>query len=184
MVARLKPGVTPEQAQSEMDVVGKQIETAYPNEVKGLGIFVNPLERHVAGTVRTPLFVLLGAVGFVLLIAYVNVAGLFLSRAEARGREILVRSALGASRGSLVRQLVMEAAAVSIAAGAAGLIAAFIGMRLLLRFAPRDLPRIDEISLDPDGARVRAGRDDDDGAGVWGVAGVARVARQSAAGAA
>jgi putative ABC transport system permease protein len=81
MVARLKPGVTPEQAQSEMDVVGTQIEKAYPNDAAGLGIFVNPLERHVAGTVRTPLFVLLGAVGFVLLIACVNVAG---SRAAAK----------------------------------------------------------------------------------------------------
>ena len=109
MVARLKPGVTPVQAQTEMDVVGKQLEQQYPDENAGYGIYVNPLENHVAGNVRTPLLVLLGAVGFVLLIACVNVAGLFLARAEARSREIMVRSAMGASRGSLIRQLVMEA---------------------------------------------------------------------------
>jgi putative ABC transport system permease protein len=91
---------------------------------------------------------LLGAVGFVLLIACVNVAGLFLARAETRGREIVVRSALGASRGSLVRQLLMEAGALAIVAGAAGLLAAYGGIRVLLWLAPRDLPRVDEITLD------------------------------------
>ena len=148
MVARLKPGVTPIQAQSQMDVVGAQLEQQYPDDNAGYGIYVNPLENHVAGNVKTPLLVLLGAVGFVLLIACVNVAGLFLARAESRGREIVVRSALGAGRGTLVRQLLMEAGALAVIAGAAGVLAAFGGVRALLWIAPPDLPRIDEIALD------------------------------------
>src|SRR5262249_44552937 len=125
MVARVKPGVKPAQAQAEMDLAGKQLEQQYPNENAGYGIYVNPLENHVAGTVRTPLHVLLGAVGFVMLIACVNVAGLFLARGEARSREIIVRSAMGASRGSLVRQLVMEAGALAVIAGCAGIAGAY-----------------------------------------------------------
>jgi putative ABC transport system permease protein len=148
MVARLKPGVTPIQAQSQMEVVGAQLEQQYPDDNAGYGIYVNPLENHVAGNVKTPLLVLLGAVGFVLLIACVNVAGLFLARAESRGREIVVRSALGAGRGTLVRQLLMEAGALAVIAGAAGVLAAFGGVRALLWIAPPDLPRIDEIALD------------------------------------
>ena len=148
MVARLKPGVTPREAQAQMTLVGQQLEREYPSENAGYGIFVNPLNLHVAGNVRTPLFVLLGAVAFVLLIACVNVAGLFLARAETRGREIVVRSALGASRGRLVRQLVMEAGVVSAVAGAAGVLAAYSAIRGLVWLAPRDLPRLDEIALD------------------------------------
>ena len=91
MVARMKPGVTPVQAQAEMDVLGARLEQQYPSENAGYGIFVNPLENHVAGNVKTPLLVLLGAVALVLLIACVNVAGLFLARAEARGRRFVKR---------------------------------------------------------------------------------------------
>ena len=148
MVARLKPGVTPIQAQTEMDVVGQQLEQQYPDDNAGYGIYVNPLENHVAGNVKTPLFVLLGAVGFVLLIACVNVAALFMARAEARGREIVVRSAIGASRASLVWQLLMEAGALAASAGAIGILAAYAGIRAILWLAPPDLPRIDEIALD------------------------------------
>ncbi|MGB2714089.1 MAG: ABC transporter permease [Vicinamibacterales bacterium] len=148
MVGRLKPGVTPAAAQSQMTLVGQQLEQQYPADNAGYGIYVNPLERHVAGNVRTPLFVLLGAVGFVLLIACVNVAGLFLARAERRSREIVVRSALGASRGRLVRQMLIESATVAIVAGAAGILAAYAGIRILVSLAPRDLPRVDEIALD------------------------------------
>jgi putative ABC transport system permease protein len=148
MVARMKPGVTPAEAQAQMTLVGQQLEREYPAENAGYGVFVNPLVRHVAGNVRTPLFVLLGAVGFVLLIACVNVAGLFLARAETRSREIVVRSALGASRVRLVRQLLMEASAVAVAAGVAGIVAAYAGIRALVWLAPRDLPRVDEIALD------------------------------------
>jgi putative ABC transport system permease protein len=148
MVARLKSGVPPVKAQAEMDVVGRQLEQQYPVENAGYGIYVNPLENHVAGSVKTPLLVLLGAVGFVLLIACVNVAGLFLTRAAARSRELMVRSAMGASRGSLIRQLVMEAGALAVVAGVAGILAAYGGVRALLLLAPRDLPRLDEIALD------------------------------------
>jgi putative ABC transport system permease protein len=148
MVARLKPGVTPVTAQREMDVVGKQLERQYPDENAGYGIYVNPLDQHVAGSVRTPLLVLMGAVGFVLLIACVNVAGLFLTRAEARSREMMVRSAMGAGRGSLIRQLVVEAGILAAIAGAAGVAAAYAGLRALLWLAPADLPRLDEIRLD------------------------------------
>jgi putative ABC transport system permease protein len=148
MVARVKAGITPARAQAEMDVAGKQLEQQYPEDNAGYGIYVNPLENHVAGNVRTPLLVLLGAVGFVLLIACVNVAGLFLARAEARSREIMVRSAMGASRGRLVRQLVMEAGCLAAVAGAAGVVAAYAGVHALLRLAPADLPRLDEIRLD------------------------------------
>jgi putative ABC transport system permease protein len=148
MVGRLRPGISHADAQSQMNVVGSQLERQYPQENAGYGIYVNSLESHIAGSVRTPLLVLLGAVGFVLLIACVNVAGLFLARAEARTRDIVVRSAMGASRSSLIRQLFLEAAVLAAVSGAAGIAAAYGLVRALLLLAPRDLPRLDEIAID------------------------------------
>jgi putative ABC transport system permease protein len=147
MVARIKPGATMQSAQAEMDVVGRQLEQQYPAENAGYGIFVNPLTKHVAGNARTSLLMLLGAVGFVLLIACVNVAGLMIARSEGRSREIAVRSALGAGRGRLVRLALFEALALAVVAGGFGLFVAWGGIRALVALAPKDLPRLDEIGL-------------------------------------
>jgi len=147
MAARLKPGVAPERAQTEMDVVGRQLEQQYPAENAGYGIFVNPLTNHIAGNTRAPLLMLLGAVGFVLLIACVNVAGLMLSRAERRGREVAVRAALGAGRAQLAGLMLAEAVALAAVAGTVGLIAAWWGVKGLVALAPADMPRLDEIGL-------------------------------------
>ena len=146
MVARVKPGAM-RASQTEMEVVGKQLEQQYPAENAGYGIYVNPLVNHVVGNTRTPLLMLLGAVGFVLLIACVNVAGLMLARAEGRGREVAVRAALGAGRSRLVMLLLAEAVSLSVVAGAAGLLTALLGVKALVAAAPADLPRLDEVSL-------------------------------------
>jgi putative ABC transport system permease protein len=147
IVARLRPGVTSEAAQAQMDVVGKQLEQEYPNDNAGYGIFVNSLVNHVVGNTRTPLLILLGAVGFVLLIACVNVAGLMLARAEARGREVAVRAALGAVPARLAVLMLAESISLAAVGGAAGLLAAWAGVKGLMAAAPRDLPRLDEIGL-------------------------------------
>ena len=147
IVGRIKRGTTMQAAQAEMDVVGKQLEQQYPAENAGYGIFVNPLTKHVAGNARTPLLMLLGAVGFVLLIACVNVAGLMLARSEARSRELAVRSALGAGRGRLARLMLAESVALAMVAGGAGLFAAWAGIRGLIALAPKELPRLSEIGL-------------------------------------
>ena len=128
VVGRLKPGVTLPQARSEMAAVGARLEAQYP-AAKGYGIWVVPLLDQLVGSMRQVLWILLGAVAFVLLIACVNVANLFLARGASRGREVAVRAALGAGRARLIRQLLTESAVLSLLAGGLGLAIAFWGVR-------------------------------------------------------
>ena len=149
VVARMKPGVTEAQAAAEMNTIVRGLAEQYPDETRdATAASVAPLHEAMVGTVRTGLLVLLGAVGFVLLIAAVNLGGLLLARASARERELAVRVALGAGRGRVVRQLVTESLVLSALGGAAGLLVAFFGSRALVALAHGQLPRSDDVGLD------------------------------------
>jgi putative ABC transport system permease protein len=152
-LGRLKTGVTAAQAQGEMAAMEQQLAEQYPNENKGWGIRIVSLRADLAGNVRTALLVLLGAVGFVFLIACANVASLQLARAASRRKEIAIRVALGAGRQRLLRQFLTESVLLSVLGGAVGLVLAFEALQGLLAWLPADLPRVSEIHLD---ARVLA----------------------------
>jgi putative ABC transport system permease protein len=138
LIARLKPGVTPEQAQSEMNVIAGRIEQQFNDSHAGTTARVVPLQEEVVGTVRPILFVLLAAVAFVLLIACANVASLLLTRSLARQKEVALRAALGASRWRVVRQLLTEALLLSLAGGAVGLFIAYWGVPALVATLPQN----------------------------------------------
>ncbi|MCZ6918136.1 MAG: ABC transporter permease [Gemmatimonadetes bacterium] len=146
--ARMKPGVDLEQAQMEMTAIARQLEEAYPEANTESGAHVMTLHDNVVGHVENALYLLLGAVGFVLLIASANVANLLLARASARDSEMAVRAALGAGRGRLFRQLATESMLLAVAGGMAGVALARWGIRALLALSPPDIPRLDQVAID------------------------------------
>ena len=146
-IARLKLGVTLEQAQARMNIISQHLEQMYPADDKGWGAIVISLRDDLVGDVRPALLMMLGAVAFVLLIACANVANLIFGRAFARRKEIAIRSALGARRSGVVQLLLIESMIVAIAGGALGLISAHYGIELLLKFFADKLPRMGEIGL-------------------------------------
>jgi len=148
VIARLKDGVTLERARSEFHTIGARLAEAYPFFNKDAGVTVNPLLEDIVGPVRSALYVLLGAVAFVLLIACANVANLLLAKAAGRQREIALRSSLGAARSRIFVQMLTESLALSLVGGVLGLLLAFGALRGLIVLAPTNLPRIAQASLD------------------------------------
>jgi predicted permease len=140
-VGRLKPGVTPEQAAADMELIMRKLPTAW-------SVNVTPLTEHYVGNVRLALIMLLGAAGAVLLIACANVAGLLLARASVRQREIHLRASLGASRGRLVQQLLTETMVLALAGGLLGLLLAWMAIGAVRALSVPEIPRLDETALD------------------------------------
>ena len=148
VIARLKPGVTGEQAQAEMNTIATRLEQQYPDKNLHRGLSVEPALEALVGDIRPALLILLGAVGCVLLIACANVANLLLARAMARHKEMAIRSALGASRLRVVRQLLTESVLLSLAGGALGLVLAVWWSDLLVALGKQDIPRALQVGMD------------------------------------
>ncbi|HKP85996.1 MAG TPA: ABC transporter permease [Blastocatellia bacterium] len=148
VIARLKPGVSVEQARAEMAAITGRLEQQYPDTNTGWGATVTALHERFVGDVRPALIFLLGAVCFLLLIACANVANLLLARSTARQKEIAIRTALGARRGRIVQQLLTESVLLSLAGGVLGLLLAFWGVEVLTSLGAGSIPRLSEISVD------------------------------------
>ena len=145
-VGRLKPGVTIEQAQADMGAIAKRLDEQYSQSDYGVNLVL--LHSQETRKIRPALLVLLGAVGFVLLIACANVANLLLARGAMREKEVAIRLALGARRSRIVRQLLTESAMLGLAGGTVGLLLSLWGLDALMALAPADVPRLDQIGID------------------------------------
>jgi predicted permease len=147
-VARLKPGATISQAQSDLSAIAAALSKQYPDSNTHFGVLIKPLREEMIGDVRTALYILFGAVVCVLLIANANVANLLLARAAARGKEIALRAAMGASRARIIRQLLTESVLLAALGGGLGLLLAQWGTEALVKTVPQNIPRISNIQLD------------------------------------
>ncbi|HSQ23399.1 MAG TPA: ABC transporter permease, partial [Pyrinomonadaceae bacterium] len=145
---RLAPAVTLQQASAEMRLIDQQLATQYPADNKNRSTLLIPLQERIVGQSRGALLILFAAVSLVLLIACANFANLLLARAAERGREIVIRTALGAGRWRIIRQLLTESILISVVGGVVGILIAWWGINLLIALKPENLPRLQEINLD------------------------------------
>ena len=148
MIGRLKPEVTPEAAQSEMNVIAGRLQKEYPAVDADMQVDVVPLRQQITGDIRTALLVLFGAVGCVLLIACANVANLLLAKASGRQKEVAIRTALGATRLRIIRQLLTEGMMLGLAGGVLGSLLAIFVLRQLVIFSPANVSIPDNIGID------------------------------------
>ena len=148
VIGRLKPGVTERQAQADVDTIAKRLEQQYPDTNTRRGFYVEQTLRSMVADIRPALLILLGAVSFVLLIACANVANLLLARAMSRYKEMAIRSALGASRWRVIRQLLIESVLLSVVGGAIGLLLAVWWSDLLIALGKQNIPRAVQVGLD------------------------------------
>jgi putative ABC transport system permease protein len=150
VTGKLKAGVTLDAAQADMERVTRGIAEREPRNMEGRGVNVRPYREVMLGDFRTPLYVLVASVTFVLLIGCVNVANLLLARATTRRREIAIRAAIGGGRWRIVRQLLTESIVLALVGGSAGLGLAYVGIRLFVTFGPRNVPRLQDAGLQPE----------------------------------